>query len=242
MSDRITKVMGYAITDLKTKNGEIIDPRINLESPFANGNYGKKGIARLTGEDYFKWLESNYQDSKEKSTHYLGNDYYYMANSDRGVETKLEDSIIFNSDLGLSKVFMITPVSMQKEWYRHDDAIDFEEYFIAHKRETFDMQAYIKPITSGNIFPYSGWINAKTKENIKHDDLGIYKYMLSEKVDPERLNSMAQAMGFANKEEVDQYLKPSPPEDLITFLEFGNLLTSPEYVYDFKPAIYTYWA
>lgn len=242
MSDRITKVMGYAITDLKTKKGEIVDPRINLESPFANGNYGRKGIPSLTGVDYFNWLKSKYHNSKEKSTYYLGNDYYHMNNSDKGTKTLLENSIVFSSDLGLPKVFMITPVSMQKEWRRHDDPIDFEEYFIAHKRETFDMQAYIKPITSGNIFPYSGWVNAKTKKYVKHDDLGIYKYMLSEKVAPERLNIFAQEMGFENKEEVDKYLKPNPPEDLVTFLEFGNLLTSPEYVYDFKPAIYTYWA
>lgn len=243
MSDRIRKVMGYAITDLKTKKGEIIDPRINLNSSFADGNYGRNGTPPLTGVDYFNWLKINYHDSKEKSVNYMGNDYYFMANSDKGVDTRLNKSIIFEPEQGLSNVFMIVPVGMQKEWMRGDDAIDYEEYFISHKSKNFNMKAYIKPTASGNIFPYDGWINARTKKSVKYQDLSIYNFLLnSEDVTPEKLKPFLEDMGFESKEDVVQNLKPSPPTDLITLLEFGNLLTSPEHVYDFKPAVYTYWA
>lgn len=226
MGIRIHKVLGYALTDLKTKNYEITDKRINLEKLH---NFLEN--IKFDRTELLKFAENN---NYNKNDLVIG---LKLFHSDSELNEKYNgfDVIKHDSEFGLKNIFLLT-IPWCKDWNRYDDIIDYHES---------NSKNSIKSIW-GNIYPYGtgDWINLKTKQIFKHDEFDpslIHEYLYG-KVKLKLSEYLIKKHGTNKKAELKKILNPVPPVIIKLLCEYIGLFNDINTYYELKPIIYTYWA
>ena len=223
MGIRIKKAMGYGLTDLKVKNGNIVDPRINPEGMMFSRDYSTEGFS--------KWCAEKYESLKEGTALNGKIDFYLeMEWIRKHQNTRLSETVHCQTESN-SKILCIIPMSSLDQWYRSDDPIDYYE--------AGDVKNKVKLLKHG-IFPYDClYMHRETKAPIQYE-LAAAFHRLEPKLKKDR-TLMAKLMGFKDLKDCEQNLSLKVPSSIHMLCEYSKIFTSPEVVYHLKPMIYTYW-
>lgn len=224
MGIRITKVMGYGLTDLKVRKGKIVDSRINPEGMMFNKSYSTEGFS--------KWCAEKYESLKAGETLNGKIDFYLeMEAIKKHQKTRLLETVQCQTEFN-SKILCITPISSLDQWYRHDDTIDYYEAGTKIRNK-------VKLLKHG-IFPYDClYMHRETKSPIQYE-LAAAFHRLEPEFKKER-TLMAKLMGFKSQRDCEQNLALKVPSPIHMLCEYGKMFTDSDTVYRLKPMIYTFW-
>lgn len=241
MGIRVHKVLGYGLTDVKTRKYKIADGRINRESVLLD--YDSK--AKL--DDYIAWLQVKYATDTEKMSHFNMDMWLFKERQDEdwnGWHDKTgafdPRSLIHHGiEYMLKNVLLVRPLSC-KDWQRHDDPIDWIEETMRYRDEKDGLVNWYKVLTDG-IFPYSGsYMNARTGDRVKNG-VELHRF-LSWKDWPGSIDETAKACGFVDEEDARANLVPMVPNEIRDLCEWGKLFTDDTVWRQLRPMIYTYWS
>jgi hypothetical protein len=242
MGLRIRKLLGYALTDVKTKNGDLADPRINPEGILGEG----KDAEDWTEEGYFQFAKRKFgyesgEFAKADYCHLIGEtidgyDAFMLLGETEPPHSRkplsFYNAVTYNGEYGRKNILLVTPIT-HPEWQRYDDVIDYynEPKVGARYREI-----------RGGLYPYNGfYINRFTKEHVKHAP-SIYRALWSGKLKDEEENVLMKFAGFENVKEFKKTIVPDIPDCIRLTCEYTNLFVNLDVVYDLKPILYTFWA
>lgn len=216
MGIRIHKMLGYGLTDVKTKNFAISDKRFraNLSSEWPD----------FSLREYKDWVN----DSKSIST--LMTQSFPITNTSDYLDAG--SCFVHDAEFGLSNVFCVVPRFNHQDWHRYDDIIDYtEQTYVSRQHNT------VKVLKNG-IYPYGPlFADSRTGKIVKNGmDYALVKNTVSDK------DSLASRFGFESAEEADKYLRPAVPDCVKLLCEYAKIFVDPMTVHQLVPMLYTYWS
>lgn len=232
MGIRIHKVIGYGLTDVKTRGYKIADGRINRKSMLLSDEE-----SRFDALDYFEWVKKKNEIRKD-------NEDYVSLNLDgmwlSPAEAQQEYSKVRNyhlchwgSEYMMKNVLCLIPLSEHKNWFRFDDIMDYIES---------DGENQVKILKNG-IYPYEGLMDARNGQLLKSSELNMWRFMHRNKGDYTlELDIISQQLGFADYAEANANIVPNVPAPIRDLVEYSRLFTNPDTIYQLRPMIYEYWS
>lgn len=229
MAIRIHKAIGYGLTDVRVKDYEIDDPRINAGSFLLAGHVDH----REDHLSYGRWLERRADGDKKL----LLNITQELDSLDSAGAKDAYETVLHDAEYGLPGVLLVRPVGFSS-WYRRDDQIDYEE---EHRGAGPGNRV---TSTVGGIHPWSGlYMDTRTGERIKGNLVNAWRQMVNGgSEDQELLDGLAQGLGYKDHAEAERYVAPFVPREIRRLCEWGGLFTSPDVVLQLRPLLYIYWA
>lgn len=242
MGIRINKVLGYGITDLETNDGVIVDKRFNLNNAYFDFEEDEDIVQvepqkELSVDGYMSFLTEKISSNKN----YFSMDYVMLKQHlKKNEEFSILKSFVYDAESeGGENIFCLVPVSLQNEWIRTDDSIDYFEAVIG---EPADFSPKVKLLNDrSGIYPYQGSVDKRTGRILPLGDVQDW-LRFKDSSDDSLINLFTNSLGFSSVEEADDNITMKPNQDIVDLLEFSGLLSDMKHVYDFKPMIYTYWA
>ncbi|MFB7858892.1 hypothetical protein [Rhodococcus qingshengii] len=219
MGIRISKVMGYGLSDVVTDDsGNIADPRINTNSPLLSG----------------KASLSAYQSFLDNRIDMLAAAQEKMFLQDLP-ENIMGRALTWDSEHGIPDVLVLTPIADLAKWNRYDDPLDYEEYWSSHT----DMDPYFRVLRQG-IYPYTMYMDRITGERT-HNSYCSWRAI--SKSENEKLRILwAHSLGYSSVDEVNDRVVPEVPDEIRNLAEFGELFTDDDVWKQLRPMIYTYFS
>ena len=239
MGTRIRKMMGYALTDLKTKKGQIEDDRINMGSML----FTRRANVESENSKYLDFLVSK---SGEKD-----NPFLEQLAMKQVIESKdyvdLRKGLHYRDDeegYAMKNVLVLMPVFGWKTggWFRYDDPMDYVE---AGLRKN-PMKSTLTLLESGP-FPYNdSYMNSRTGARLDGGYVNDWREG-RRKSHPSELDSkltdfFLKELGFGSDDEAQKFIAPAVPKDVKAFVEFTEIFNEPETVNQLRPVLYSYWA
>lgn len=244
MGIRITKVLGYGLTDVKydKENWKLVDERINPDS-FLLDAYeykDKTGNWPPTTADYLEWIKTNTADSHGWSLDsYLSTDRVDITDH----KYDLDSCLHYQPEYGEDNVMVIRPVSCP-DWERYDNIIDYVESTFLHSEDEEPCINKVQKIEHG-IFPWVGTymdrrsgarLNNYAMDWIRAKSGGYYSDR------PWDMDRLAQLVGFRDSAEAEANITPTIPAPIIDLCKFANLFVDDSVFLEMTPVLYTYWA
>lgn len=265
MGIRVHKELGYGLVDLKVENFRIVDERINPEGIL--GEHGDRWESEAwSREKYLEYLEQLAYHPREKSTSNMEllnqgkklPPYIEMFGEDANWDlNNLEtnpgwspiDSVVHQAEFGLPNVLLIIPPCEEKEWRRYDDPIDYVE------ETQLQVQVNRVVVLKQGLYPWDGLRmdsrSGKVFTGEEHQTLTLFRRLtLSLKAEPpgedeekvaRLLQSIAEKLGFANREECEQFIAPVVPKSVQYLCQFAKIFRDWKTVFQLRPMIYVYW-
>ena len=233
MGVRVHKIMGYGLTDVKTREYRIADGRINRNSKLFNGYDLEIG-------DYISYLESKF-DKSNFDTYSL--DLSILSSKDTKENNRkysMREGLFWNGEYGMKNVLVLKPICCD-DWYRYDDSIDYVEETYKWSSDKDAQSNHVRVLKYG-LYPWSGtFMNAKEGERVRE---GIdFIHAKRPNLRPfYNVDELAQKLGFENEADADLNLVPLVPYEIRSLAEYGNLFTNDEVWRQLRPMIYTYWS
>ena len=244
MGIRIHKMMGYGLTDVKTRGFR-----------FHDGRFNRKGILRVDWEDReVLWTLAGYADWLDEKKATLGEDEYSEAwdcswerNAVRQImagaskQLQLWECFIHQIEYGMSEVVCCIPLQCRNSWYRYDDSLDYHEETYARSGQ----KNWVKVLKDG-FYPYNGlYWDARDGRVIKPDHACFLRRTANaarEKGGFENeLDAISKACGFESFSDASEHMVPVVPPGLRFLLEYCKVFTDPSVVFQLRPMIYVYW-
>lgn len=227
MGIRVHKVVGWGFDDIKTRNGCIADGRIRNSSPLLD-------YEDFNLQEYLEFVEA------KGDTHNNMDRYLYNHTDVEKPKLTTWDLVHWGDEYMMKQIMVIVPVSMTKEWYRYDNAIDWveETYF---QKETSQINRYEK-IPHG-IYPWIGiYMDKRDGTILNNDDMHLWNtaHWKDEPV-AEIANVAATNMGFTSYEEAQDCIVPRVPEEIKDLIEYGKLFKKDDAWLQLRPMLYVYW-
>jgi hypothetical protein len=155
MGIRVHKAIGYGVTNLKhrcNKSGvRMSDPRINWDL------FSSCGEKDCTWEEFLQWclehiseIYALYKNDTSLSEELLPDEFHWLKRTHKNI--KLWSSFRHDSEFGLPGTLLIIPPEM-KDWFRYDDAIDWEEETRRHQQKS-----RVELLRPFGIYPYSNFM------------------------------------------------------------------------------------
>lgn len=242
MGIRVTKVLGYGLTDVKTRKWDIADGRINRKSLLFDYD------SEATFDDYLEWLKAEYPTDDRKMDNFSMDMWLFKEREKEDFDWRDKTGAWYPQDLVhhgieymMKNVLLIRPLSC-KDWMRHDNPIDYIEE-TEKFRDNPDGSANHVMMVPGGIFPYNGsFMNARTGERVK-DGITLYRILTWKGWDTlYNLDSAAKDMGFNDGDDVRQNLVPVVPNEVRDLARWGKLFTNDDVWKQLRPMLYTYWS
>jgi hypothetical protein len=242
MGIRVTKVLGYGLTDVKTRKYNIADSRINRKSPLLNYD------AKETLDDYLDWLRASTPDENALTAGFNIDRWYFKEREEADFDwykktgaTIPADLIHHGTEYMEKNVLLIRPLFC-KDWQRHDDPIDYIEEGFKYKDVDTGVANWCREIPEG-IFPWSGsFMNSRTGEPVK-DGITLWRVMTWKNWDKiYDLEETAIKCGFDSVEDMKANFAPQVPESIRDLVKWGKLFTNDDVWKQLRPMIYTYWS
>lgn len=229
MGNRINKMLGYGLTDVKTKKYRIDDSRFNPD--FLDLIYeGDCSIYSVA--NYLDWLEKKKRDNEASG---FGKNFELSLEILAIKNLEANKDLIYKqfnhcAELGYKKVCCIVPPS-HKSWYRHDDIIDYTEACLSRKGAA----PSLKLIPCG-IYPYvASYMDKETGERLKNADDSLYHHFLSMKNSNIVFNEDQYSL-------MKEKYVPYVPECIRLYCEFVKMFSDPTVVFQLRPMRYVYWS
>jgi hypothetical protein len=235
MGIRVSKKIGWGLTDIQHENGRITDPRINVSSHLLMP-------PDSVGPPYLEYLgalaDAEVPESYDHTDILLEAEMVKEALKREG---GLPWPITWQSEYGRADTLLVQPVAAL-DWSRHDDPIDFiEESFFSRP-----MDPRVFPIRNG-IHPYEGlYMDGRSGKRLDSSAVNIMRRVLArEDGKPERrqaADSLALSLGFSSADEAQSLIIPFIPGDIRRVAAWGDLFSGPTAWLDLRPLLYVYWA
>lgn len=247
MGIRISKSLGYGLTDLQVDNfGSITeDPRIN-----SNGFFGcEYGEDRYSVDGFFRYLKHFYDSLDDKSKHdYLGVGFL-LKDYEEGkfVRADIFDFYDYDSEYGLSNVINFIPPGCADTFTRYDDSIDYYQEMIT----TSQLDASAHPIPSP-IYPWLSWCDCRVtppKRFTGASESLILRYIRARNDKSGKLGSRelsyleefaVRELGFENAEHLKKNVRPVVPEELVLLVKYLEVFNNEEDIYTLSPLLYSH--
>lgn len=237
MGIRIHKAIGYGLTDViadqdswSLKN----DPRFNLNGyPFGDEekfdlagfcNYIEERIESMDEDDFGRFdltlLKRQIESGECKEPYY---------------------SVIYDMEFGNSEVMLFMPPSSVKLWSRYDDMIDYYDP-VNHSEDGGIIESVI--MIDRPLYPWESYINIKTMPPVRLTGLQYQAYNTIRNLGLTQMKSpevMLKSVGVESKEELDTYIIPIIPAELVELIKYLKIFTDDKYIYQLRPLIYGYW-
>lgn len=226
MGIRINKMCGWGLTDLVKD-----DPRINWDGryfDYRRGDFTYEGYLEVakTVPGTFTSLDSLFFEDRKKAGKKLPDPRY---------------AAVFGSvDVGLENVMCVRPLSMP-DWHRHDDIIDYLEAGVEPNSEA--------RVLDHSIYPYSGYMDARTGERLQRG-IEIKRWMqIVEKLGKEDstarvLGEVAGVFEKANEmsyEYAKKFVVPDVSPDVRAVAKYLDIFATEDAWKGLRPMVYTYW-
>lgn len=246
MGIRVHKVLGYGLNDVKydRENWKLLDERINPKAGLLSYCHpedyedGEDDFTRYTSEKYLEWLENNASDGYHMDK-FLKTDKVDL----KGRKYDLHDCVHFQPEFGEDNVLVIRPLSMH-EWSRYDDAIDYVQSAYLSK----EVCANSVELIDEALYPWSGcYMDKRTGEKIASNGMYDIHIWLRAKNDGamrpvERMDELAQALGFKDHAEALENVRPVIPEPIVDLCRYLKIFNDEKHILELRPILYTYWS
>lgn len=237
MGIRIHKAIGYGLTDVvadqdswSLKN----DSRFNPNGyPFGDGekfdlagfrDYIEERIESMDGEDIdhskLILLKRRIESGECKEPYY---------------------SVIYDMEFGEDNVMLFIPPSSTKSWTRYDDIIDY--YDPVNQATDGGCGSSVIKINRP-LWPWDSYINIKNMPPVRLIGTQLQKYITIQNLGFENIkqpDKMLNDIGVKSKEELDTYIVPIIPLELVELIKYLKIFTDDKYIYQLRPLIYGYW-
>lgn len=154
----------------------------------------------------------------------------------------LHKTTIYDDEGGLESVIVFTPLREVDNWRRYADPIDYA----VHELEVEGGQDYIEPYAdrlSTAPWPYDAtWVDTRTQEPIKHENLRIWRWITEESEDEEAREGVSQRALEMSYNEALRYIRPKVPEEIVRITNFLQIFKDPKTVLSTEPMVYTYFS
>lgn len=265
MGIRITKCLGYALTDFEYDKDkwEATDPRI--DTSLLNG----EGIFDLVVE-FSEWAVSDPERAETYMVEEMG-----LSSTD-AMLTRMtlsevpknfhHDALTLAPEYGYSSVLLFQPL-VAKEWTRYGDIIDSYEVSLIDPAKRYETKVvdFLEEGISG-IYPYDGFmyrypdretpekflkpdeeLTEDERERLETNDVGIRQGKMRERL----YKAMMSAGVIETSEDPEgtrafqEHLRTDwgceiPPQILL-FAHWSNIFTDFNTVYRLRPVLYIYW-
>lgn len=241
MGIRISKVLGYGLTDIKTtgKYNEILDdPRINMKGYYGNNDYGKE--EKFTDAGFDKYLDAHKEHPDD-----IHNDLAvlrHLRDMERDGGRASADSIsrrmIYDSEFGMPNVMVFQPPVFGNDWSRYDDIIDY--YDPQQQAEAGGCGIGFTMINRA-LYPFESFCDYRENPPVvlKGND---WHYYIDAKNSERMVEYALKELKFETEEEMHQMIHPMIPKELIALLKYCKVFAKDEYIYQLRPMIYWYWS
>ena len=228
MGIRITRRLGWALTDVQHDNGRLIDPRICADSPLLGG------VQEPPLAEYKRWLLQHGSPDNMLDRWYVQD----LRSVPRAERLKpVSDCVVHRAEYGLPNVLLVRPVACA-DWSRYGDAIDHTTEWMYQRDRMFENHVQLLPT---GIYPFVTWMDARDGRRVR--DEGPWR-LLSQAgdVDEEMLRVAAHAAGFASAQDARDFLVPEVPHEVRDLCRFGGLLRDEDAWTQMRPVLYTHWS
>lgn len=241
MGIRISKVLGYGLTDVKTtgKYNEILnDFRFNPSGYFAM--HADDQEEKFTDAGFDKYLDAHkeHPDDIHNDLSILRHLREREQDGGRAPADSIRHRMIYDSEFGMPNVMVFQPPVFGSDWSRYDDIIDY-----------YDPQQQAKDGGCGigftminrALYPFESFCDYRENPPavLKGDDWHRY---INAKNSPRMVECALEELGFETEEEMHQMIHPMIPKELIALLKYCKVFTKDEYIYQLRPMIYWYWS
>jgi len=175
MGTRVHKVIGYGLTDVEHDDGDVTDPRINMDR-IQSLRHSEDEDGGLTVARFYRWVVCNrfrlaLLASHEGRNHESVRDHRmdeglflmrYLPRKRLSISERFKelekhelsfyDAVIHAHEFGCSNVMVFLPFSSVDSWSRHDDIMDWAEESSRHGCESY----YHSLDNLCGIYPYTG--------------------------------------------------------------------------------------
>ena len=240
MGIRISKVLGYGLTDLKTegKYNEIIsDPRINPNGYFGNSVDKEE---KFTDDGFDAYLDAHKEDPDEVENDLSILRHLRDVEKEKGREYRNQFfyRLIYVVEGGLPNVMVFQPPIFGNDWSRYDDTID---YYDPATQATDGGCGVDFVMLDRALYPFESFWD--TRENPPKRLTGDDYHWYTDRRWSEKMAKLAsENLGFKSVEEMNQCIQPVVPKELIALLKYFKVFTKDEYIYQLRPMIYWYWS
>lgn len=243
MGMRIHKALGWGLKNVKYKKYKLADPRFNSSSAI-EGDYDERD-EKFTTEKYIEWLENKIK-TFEKDDFEIWNikleiKFLKEQQKDKQLKTDFCSSMIYGTEYLLGNVFCCVPLCNFKQWFRHDDNIDYHIETKILKKNTPYVKVFDDP-----LYPYLQYWDVRNGK-ISNSEAFTFRRCFndSKKIDKKSqvMDEIAKMCGYENAEDCINYMKPIVPNVIRWQLEFGNIFKDlNKTILELKPILYTYWS
>jgi hypothetical protein len=160
---------------------------------------------------------------------------------EQGEMKKLYSSVIYDMEFGSAEVMLFIPPSSTKTWTRYDDMIDY--YDPANQSEDGGIAESVIKIDRP-LWPWEGYVNIKTFPPERLTGLQYQMYNTIRNLGFEQLtkpDEVLQTVGVDTKEELDEFIVPIIPPELVELLKYLKIFKNEDDIYQLRPMIYGYW-
>ncbi len=255
MGIRIYKTIGYAITDLDSKNDYRVKPK------FYDTSEWEEVIKNINYVEFIEWCQSNakslikiaekdlirFEGFNEESD-IINYNLFPASNNKTSKETKILDTIIYNSEFGSDKVVLFKTFCEVDSWSRYDDIIDYSE---SNKNTSTEIKkldwAGIYPHDKGPVVRFRGEpVEEKYLENLhcKSQYLkGVMEYVQFCHISGKWNENGKFVASIEVVKDLNENWRCKLPFELVAQLVYLDLFTDVKTLLnDLVPISYTFWS
>lgn len=237
MGTRLTKKLGWALTDLQCdEQGYITDPRVNADA--VGGGTDEFGSRYL---EYLKAL----RDAEAENSDPWFDLMMTIGMVEEAVKTDghLPWPVVRPFEGGLRNVLLVQPVGYN--WSRHNDPIDVAEENVLHPDT---LGGRIVPMEYG-IYPFEGlYMDSRTGRRLDSTVKRLIDRLTTvwTEENADRFRSaaehLAKAIGFESADDALEHIAPIVPPDVHYVISWLDLFTGPDVWLRLRPVLYAYWS
>jgi hypothetical protein len=229
MGIRIHKMLGYGLTDVRTKKFTIADPRFN-----------PKFVENLA--DWTHTIEEFCHFVEKASS---GWEDRILPQMIREQGIPLRESpftwIHHDAEFGLPKVLCVVPPDMCSQCNRYDDLIDWTE-----ESQNNGSINRVQLLPSPH-FPYNGtFMNRASGERYTGEQRDIagffHRWSRGSSPNPTLARACAKRLGFSTVREAKKTIVPWVPTAVTLLCKFLKMFREESTVFQLRPMLYVYWS
>lgn len=222
MGISLTKMLGWALTDVAHTGVLLNDPRIDPGSPLLTGH------ADLGS--YRAYLEQPAPDNLRRRSRRL-NTFPDTADPSQAVR--------WDAEYGLGRVLCVRPLAFP-DWSRRNNPIDWvEEEWIRPGALARGAEPRVDMLPAAP-YPFTGWMDTRDGRLLGDDVMWWVRARYDLAAKPDDLDVYAQEAGFAGHADATARVAPVVPDQVRSLIEWGGLFTGPDVWLSLRPVLYTY--
>lgn len=240
MGIRVNEMIGWALVDLKTEKGEIVDERLN---PAARADlYQFFSDRSLLG--YHSYLKDPPTNEKFGVPHAIKSERAFIKTIiDHDPSFSLNEVVEHDGESGLPNILLFRGFQ-DVDWHRSDDIID---YCRPDRPISSDPCRPQYQLLHGGIYPYTNKIiDTQTGWEYKWSEIDdLYRMLAPSETRRKKSRAVSESLaidaGFKNATEARARLWNKAPDHIIAFIRYTELFVDDRVEWELRPIWYRFW-